>query len=155
MKFIDMCATEQTIFRALVAGVVALAVSGCGKEEPKPAPAPAPKPAPAPAPKAVTPPPPVAAPQPPATPRADVNKDGYVSKAEKVDFRQEFEADFRAADKNYDGGISRDELAQAKGLKRLGSIRNYFAAMDTDNDGKVTVVERDAWHRAYGELTKK
>jgi hypothetical protein len=141
MKIDTTRVTLRKTFIVLTSGAIALAFAGCGdKPEPKPV-----APAPAPAVKPAPPPPPAA--KKPA-PTVDANKDGYVTKAEKQDFRQAFLENFRAADSNGDGGLTRQELSQAKGVQRLGSIRQYFTAMDTNADGKVTVAERDAWHGA-------
>jgi hypothetical protein len=48
---------------------------------------------------------------------------------------------FAAMDKNGDGGISKDELAETEMLYQ------HFSAADTDGDGKLSAAEVDA-HRA-------
>ena len=52
---------------------------------------------------------------------------------------------FKAADKNGDGGLSREELAQTHGF---APIREHFDAMDMNKDGKVTMEEFRTWNRA-------
>jgi hypothetical protein len=67
------------------------------------------------------------------------------SKEEMQQARSAWAANFKAADKNGDGGLSREELSQTKGFP---SIRKNFDQMDTDRDGKVTMAEHDAWQKA-------
>jgi hypothetical protein len=55
---------------------------------------------------------------------------------------EKWEAAFRAADKNYDGGLSRGELDQTT---EFAVIKKNFDAMDTNRDSKVTIAERQAW----------
>jgi Ca2+-binding EF-hand superfamily protein len=59
--------------------------------------------------------------------------------------RPKFEAAFKAADKNGDGGLSKDEV---KGNKHFAAMQKNFDQMDTNKDGKVTLAERDAWWTA-------
>lgn len=104
--------------------VVALAsvvlVAGCKKEETEINPPPAAtEPAPAPAPEA---PPPATEPMPAAAPT-----DSGMS--------------FDDMDKNKDGGITKDELADTEMLSQ------HFATADKDGDGKLSKSEVDA-HRA-------
>jgi Ca2+-binding EF-hand superfamily protein len=74
--------------------------------------------------------------------RRDTNKDGVISEQEKSDARKKAAERFKAADKNNDGGLSREEAKAAQGYS---SIEKNFDAMDTNKDGKVTPEERRAW----------
>ena len=68
--------------------------------------------------------------------------------------RATLEKDFKAADKNGDGGLTKDELNAVKGLS---GIKKNFDAMDTNKDGKVTLAESDAWaaqNRAAAKAAK-
>jgi hypothetical protein len=76
--------------------------------------------------------------------RRDANKDGVVSADEKSDARRKSQERFKAADKNNDGALTREE-AKAGGY---ASIEKNFDAMDTDKDGKVTREERRAYAKA-------
>ena len=69
------------------------------------------------------------------------------TKEERQDARAKFEAQFKAADTNGDGGLSKDELAQAQKSDFRAIVKN-FDAMDSNKDGKVTIAERDAWGKA-------
>ncbi|HWQ39442.1 MAG TPA: hypothetical protein VNM24_12710 [Burkholderiales bacterium] len=71
---------------------------------------------------------------------------------QKAEARAKWEATFKAADKNGDGGLSKDELAAVKGFP---NIRKNFDAMDANKDGKVTIAERDAWLQAQRAAKKK
>jgi hypothetical protein len=77
--------------------------------------------------------------------RRDTNKDGVISAEEKSDARKRAEERFKAADKNRDGGLSREEARAAQGF---GNVDKNFDAMDTNKDGKVTMEERRAWSQA-------
>ena len=77
--------------------------------------------------------------------RRDTNKDGVISDKEKSASREKAEARFKAADKNNDGGLSREE---ARAAKSFSNIEKHFDAMDTNKDGKVTMEERSAWAKA-------
>jgi hypothetical protein len=102
----------------------AVLVVGCKKTEETTATAPtAAEPAPAPAPEA---PPPATEPMPP-TPAPAAPVDSGMS--------------FEDMDKNKDGGISKDELADTEMLSQ------HFAGADKDSDGKLSKAEVDA-HRA-------
>lgn len=74
------------------------------------------------------------------------------SAEKRAELRQYWEARFKAADKNGDGGLSKEELAAVKGFP---TIRANFDAMDTNKDGKVTIAERDAWVEARRAAKKK
>ena len=69
------------------------------------------------------------------------------TKEERQEARAKFEAQFKAADTNGDGGLSKDELAQAQKSDFRAIVKN-FDAMDSNKDGKVTIAERDAWGKA-------
>jgi len=69
------------------------------------------------------------------------------TKEERQEARAKFEAQFKAADKNVDGGLSKDELAPTQ-KGDFSAIKKNFDAMDTNKDGKVTIAERDAWGKA-------
>jgi hypothetical protein len=56
----------------------------------------------------------------------------------------QFEAEFKAADTNGDGGLSQDELAKTP-EGQFKSIKNNFDKMDTNKDGKVTIEEMEKW----------
>lgn len=56
----------------------------------------------------------------------------------------EFEAAFKAADTNGDGGLSQDELAKTP-EGQFKSIKNNFDKMDINKDGKVTIEEMEKW----------
>ena len=76
--------------------------------------------------------------------RRDANKDGVISTDEKSAARKKSQERFKAADKNNDGALSREE-AKAGGI---AYIERNFDAMDTNKDGKVTVDERRAFAKA-------
>jgi Ca2+-binding EF-hand superfamily protein len=84
--------------------------------------------------------------------RRDTNRDGNVSNREKSAAREKAEAQFKAADKNNDGGLSREEARAASGY---GTIEKHFDAMDTNKDGKVTLEERRAWGKANRKSSSK
>jgi Ca2+-binding EF-hand superfamily protein len=76
----------------------------------------------------------------------------FRTREEKQEARARFEAEFKAADKDGDGGLSRAELAESRALpgssRHFGVMDANFDAMDANGDGKVTLAERDAWLRA-------
>ena len=59
----------------------------------------------------------------------------------KVD-RAKWEKNFKDADKNGDGALSKDELNAAKGFP---GVKKNFDAIDANKDGKVTIAEHQAW----------
>ena len=61
--------------------------------------------------------------------------------------RAKWEQDFKAADKNGDGGLSKDEVNAAK---HFGNIKKNFDAMDADKNGKVTEAEYRSWMAKNG-----
>ncbi|HUF81491.1 MAG TPA: hypothetical protein VMN03_10175 [Burkholderiales bacterium] len=128
MKDIAKRTPGRRLVPAVAAGVIALVLSGCGREEP-------PKPA-----AVVTPPPQAPAPAAKATPAPAVPAKPPAPVVRGPNER--WEAAFRAADKNYDGGLSRKELDQTTEFR---GIKKNFDAMDTNRDGKVTIAERQAW----------
>jgi hypothetical protein len=73
------------------------------------------------------------------------------SKAERQEALAKWMAAFKAADKNGDGGLSKEELAKAKGF---GVMKKNFDAMDANKDGKVTPEERGAWGKANKQPVK-
>jgi Spy/CpxP family protein refolding chaperone len=80
--------------------------------------------------------------------RIDTNHDGKLDKNElaayrktmmeqrRAEMQQEFEAKFKAADKNGDGALTRDEVKA--GLPRLAQ---HFDQLDANHDGKLTLDE--------------
>lgn len=56
----------------------------------------------------------------------------------------QFEAEFKAADTNGDGGLSQEELAKTP-EGQFKSIKNNFEKMDINKDGKVTIEEMEKW----------
>jgi hypothetical protein len=76
--------------------------------------------------------------------RRDTNKDGVISAEERSAARQKAQERYKAADRNNDGALSREE-AKAGGY---GNIERNFDAMDTNRDGKVTHDERRAFAKA-------
>jgi hypothetical protein len=74
-------------------------------------------------------------------------KDDKMSKEEREKKRKEWERMFREHDKNKDGGLQKNEV----GDKAFPNIRDHFPEMDTNNDGKVTIAEHDAWEKKHRE----
>lgn len=81
----------------------------------------------------------------------DSNKDGKLSKDEIRAFHQakreqhkekkaEFDAKFKAADKDGDGALTKQEAEAGK----LGMIAKHFDQIDANHDGKVTPEELQA-----------
>jgi len=115
---------QKTLPIFAVVLVTALLAVGCKKAEETTTPAPtAAEPAPAPAPET---PPPATEPM-PSTPAPAAPVDSGMS--------------FEDMDKNKDGGISKDELADTEMLSQ------HFSTADKDMDGKLSKAEVDA-HRA-------
>ena len=57
------------------------------------------------------------------------------------------EENFKAIDKNNDGGISLDEFkASPRGLKDPAKADEHFKKLDSNSDGKVTIEEFKAAH---------
>ncbi len=81
--------------------------------------------------------------------KLDLNKDGVVTKAEiqqaranrRAAFQQKFEARFKAADTNGDGGLSKEEAA-----KSFPWLARRFDQLDTNKDGLLTIDELKAAH---------
>jgi Ca2+-binding EF-hand superfamily protein len=78
----------------------------------------------------------------------DLNKDGKTTKSENKEAKHDLAARFKAADKDNDGGLSRQEL---KGIKEFEGIEKNFDQMDANKDGKVTFSERNNWLKAQGK----
>jgi Ca2+-binding EF-hand superfamily protein len=72
---------------------------------------------------------------------------------QKAAGKASYEAKFKAADKNSDGGLSKDELAAAGG--EFGAIQKHFTEMDTNKDGKISMDEHKAWMKAHRAEKKK
>lgn len=65
--------------------------------------------------------------------------------------RAHWEASFKKADTDGNGGLSKAELDKA-GPKEFPAIKKHFDKMDADKDGKVTMAERDAFEKAAKEI---
>lgn len=70
---------------------------------------------------------------PPAPPRADMGMVGPVERGPREDMRARFEREFKAADKDGDGALTKDEMEAGMPI-----VAADFAKMDTNKDGKVT-----------------
>jgi Ca2+-binding EF-hand superfamily protein len=78
----------------------------------------------------------------------DLNKDGQITADElkqgreerREQMKQKLDASFKAADKNADGGLTKEE---AQGMPR---IEQHFDALDANKDGVVTQEELQARH---------
>ena len=77
------------------------------------------------------------------TPAPTTQKQAPMTDAQKKERRADWEGKFKAADKNKDNALSKDELAAHP--KDFADLRANFDAMDTSKDGKVTMAEHDAW----------
>ena len=69
------------------------------------------------------------------SPKADLNQDGQVSKAE---FTQAAESRFYATDANNDGFLSEDERKSHKESERANREDQRFAKLDTNGDGLLS-----------------
>lgn len=76
-----------------------------------------------------------------AGPKADLNQDGEVTKAE---FTQSAESRFYAIDANNDGFLSKDERKAHKGAGREARKDKRFETLDTNGDGLLSRAEMDA-----------
>lgn len=78
----------------------------------------------------------------------DANQDGQISFEEYANYRRgaraAWETRFKAADTDQSGGLSATELTQPAG-KGLIQIRKHFKEMDVNQDGQVTLDERDVF----------
>jgi hypothetical protein len=79
----------------------------------------------------------------------DANKDGVITTQERAAARDQAAKRFKDADKNKDGGLSREEARAGQ----FTNIEKYFDSMDTNKDGKVTPEERSAWAKANRKAT--
>lgn len=73
-----------------------------------------------------------------ATPAADLDQNGEVSRAE---FMAAEEARFTAADKDFDGQLTREEMQTLRENERTEHARKHFARMDANGDGVVSEAE--------------
>ena len=76
-----------------------------------------------------------------AGPKADLNQDGQVSKAE---FTQAAESRFYATDTNNDGFLTQDERKAHKEAERKNHKDKRFAKLDANGDGLLSRDEIDA-----------
>lgn len=76
-----------------------------------------------------------------AGPKADLNQDGQVSKAE---FTQSAESRFYAADADNDGFLTQDERKAHREASRENRKDQRFAALDTNGDGLLSKDEIEA-----------
>ena len=76
-----------------------------------------------------------------AGPKADLNQDGEVSKAE---FTQAAESRFYATDANNDGFLSEDERKAHRDAERQNHKDQRFSKLDTNGDGLLSRDEVDA-----------
>ena len=68
-----------------------------------------------------------------APPRADMGMVGPVERGPREDMRARFDREFKAADKDGDGALTREEMEAG-----MPVIAADFAKMDVNKDGKVT-----------------
>lgn len=73
-----------------------------------------------------------------ATPAADLDKNGEVSRAE---FMAAGDTRFAAADADFDGQLTRDEMKALGEAKRVDHAKARFGKMDGNGDGVVTEAE--------------
>jgi len=66
--------------------------------------------------------------------------------------QEKWEANFKAADKNKDGALTKDELKDSKAFPR---VTQNFNAIDANKDGKVSLEEVRAWQAANRAEQKK
>ena len=76
-----------------------------------------------------------------AGPKADLNQDGQVTKAE---FTQSAESRFYAADADNDGFLTKDEMKAHKKASREDRKDQRFAKLDTNGDGLLSRDEINA-----------
>lgn len=76
-----------------------------------------------------------------AGPKADLNQDGQVTKAE---FTQAAQSHFYAADTNNDGFLNQDERKANKSAKRSDRKDKRFKKLDTNGDNLLSSDEMDA-----------
>jgi hypothetical protein len=73
----------------------------------------------------------------------DKDKNKMSKKEQQAQDRKQWETMFKEHDKNNDRGLQKSEV----GDKAFPHIRDHFAEMDTNKDGKVTMAEHDAWEK--------
>lgn len=76
-----------------------------------------------------------------ASPKADVNRDGQITRAE---FMADAEARFTADDANFDGMVSKDERKAGHVRRKDERAAESFSRRDQNGDGVVTSAEEDA-----------
>jgi len=77
-----------------------------------------------------------------AAPKADLNQDGQITRAE---FQAEANAKFAAADTDFDGQLTKDEMKSLRVKRKAEREDKRFAKMDDANgDGVVSRAEYDA-----------
>ncbi|MGB0907353.1 MAG: hypothetical protein ACPGVT_07650 [Maricaulaceae bacterium] len=76
-----------------------------------------------------------------ASPKADTNRDGNITRAE---FIAHAEARFTADDANFDGMISKDERKAGHERRKDERAAESFARRDQNGDGVITRAEEDA-----------
>ncbi|MEM7678825.1 MAG: hypothetical protein AAF449_22815 [Myxococcota bacterium] len=87
-----------------------------------------------------------------AGPAADLNQDGQVSYAE---FKAAGDARFQAADTDFNGELTRDEMKALRENERAEKATEHFRRMDANGDGVVSEAEmlaaRDARKERIGD----
>ena len=76
-----------------------------------------------------------------AGPKADVNQDGQITRAE---FQAEANAKFTAADTNFDGLLTKDEMKILRSKKQAEREEKRFTKMDVNGDGAITREEMNS-----------
>jgi Ca2+-binding EF-hand superfamily protein len=88
----------------------------------------------------------------------DLNKDGQITKEEISQARearqaarkQKFDAEFKAADKNGDGGLSKEEATAS-----MPRLARHFDQLDANKDGVVTLEELQAHHQQMRSMHQR
>ena len=71
-----------------------------------------------------------------AGPKADLDQDGQITRAE---FQAEANTKFNAADTNFDGQLTKDEMKALRATIKTEREDRRFTKMDANGDGAVTV----------------